>query len=121
MMKVKIFGIRVDKRAIIRWKIYIDRAKMYIGYINLVMMVVVFLNAIKDNKYGKILEDNYIISIPVLIVLFIGFSLVLGYLDTKLGLRREELRNLSIENPVQKEILETLREIKKSTISKEKQ
>jgi len=76
-MKIKVFKIKVDKRAIIRWKIYIDRAKMYIGYINLVMMVVVFINSVKDNKYGKILAEHYIIAIPAMIVLFIAFSLVL--------------------------------------------
>ena len=116
----KIFKIKVDKRSVIRWKIYVDRAKMYIGYINLFMMVVVFVNAIKDNKYGKILAENYIISIPILIIVFILFSLVLGYFDSRLGIRKEELRNLSMNNPVQKEILETLREINKNT-TKEKQ
>ena len=115
----KIFKIKVDKRAIIRWKIYVDRAKMYIGYINLVMMVVVFVNSIKDNKYGKILADNYVIAIPILIVLFIFLSMVLGFIDSRLGIRKEELRNLSMANPVQKEILDTLRFLKERSINQE--
>lgn len=109
----KIFNYRVDKRAIIRWKVYLDRAKMYIGYINLFMMVVIFVNSVKDNKYGKFLADYYVIAIPVLIILFIGCSLLLGFFDSKLGIRKEELRNLSMNNPVQKEILDTLKFIKK--------
>ncbi len=113
---IKILKVKVDKRAIVRWKIYIDRAKMYIGYINLVMMVVVFVNSIKDNKYGKILADHYLIAIPVMIVLFILLSMVLGYFDSRLGIRKEELRHLSITNPVQKEILDTLRLLKKHTL-----
>jgi hypothetical protein len=47
-------------------------------------------------------------------VLFMVFSLVLGRLDTKLGLRREEMRNASTENPVMMEILDKLTKIEAS-------
>ena len=92
---------------------------MYIGYINMVMMVVVFVNSIKSNKYGKILAENYLVAIPVMIVLFIFLSLLLGYFDSRMGIRKEELRNLSMANPVQKEILDTLRFLKDRSVSKE--
>ena len=52
-----------------------------------------------------------LISIPVGLVLFILLSLVLGYLDSKLGFREEELRNLSRSNPVMMEMLDQLKEI----------
>ncbi len=44
--------------------------------------------------------------------MFISISLVLGYFDTKLGLRKEEMRNNAIENPITLEILSNLKEIK---------
>ena len=105
--------MRVDKKTLIRWKVYLDRSKMYIGYINLFMMVTIFLGAIKNTVVGKFLIANVYITIPVLIVLFIFFALLLGYWDSRLGIRSEEMRNLSSQNPVQMEILETIRHLKR--------
>ncbi len=104
--------MRVDKKALIRWKVYLDRSKMYIGYINLFMMVTIFLGAIKNTEVGKFLIDNVYVAIPILIILFIFFALLLGYWDSKLGIRSEEMRNLSSQNPVQMEILKTIRKLK---------
>ncbi len=106
--------MKVDKRALIRWKVYLDRSKMYIGYINLFMMVTIFLGAIKNTAIGIFLIANVYITIPVLIILFIIFALILGYWDSKLGIRSEEMRNLSTQNPVQMEILETIRGLKQN-------
>ena len=44
--------------------------------------------------------------------------LVLGYFDTRLGFRAEELRNLSKSNPIMEEILDSLEEIKETTGNK---
>lgn len=106
--------MRVNKKALIRWKVYLDRSKMYIGYINLFMMVTIFLGAIKNTSIGIFLIANVYITIPLLIIMFIIFALLLGYWDSKLGIRSEEMRNLSSQNPVQMEILNTIREIKKN-------
>ncbi len=104
--------MKVDKKALIRWKVYIDRSKMYIGYINLFMMVTIFIGAIKNTDIGKFLLSNVYVAIPILIVVFIFCALLLGYWDSKLGIRSEEMRNLSLQNPVQREILVTIRDIK---------
>ncbi|HAF30787.1 MAG TPA: hypothetical protein DCG75_17225 [Bacteroidales bacterium] len=104
--------MRVNKKALIRWKVYLDRSKMYIGYINLFMMVTIFLGAIKNTPIGKFLIANVYIAVPVLIILFIFFALLLGYWDSRLGIRSEEMRNLSSQNPVQMEMLKSIREIK---------
>lgn len=104
--------MKVNKKALIRWKVYLDRSKMYIGYVNLIMMVTIFLGAIKNSGVGKFLIDYVYIAIPILIILFIFFALLLGYWDSKLGIRSEEMRNLSSQNPVQMEMLETIRKLK---------
>lgn len=106
--------MKVDKKALIRWKVYLDRSKMYIGYINLFMMVTIFLGAIKNTSIGKFLIANVYFAIPTLIILFVFFALLLGYWDSRLGIRSEEMRNLSSQNPVQMEMLQTLRELKES-------
>ena len=106
--------MKVNKRALIRWKVYVDRSKMYIGYINLFMMVTIFLGAIKNTGVGKFLIANVYVAIPILIILFIFFALLLGYWDSRLGIRSEEMRNLSSQNPVQMEILTTIRKLKEN-------
>ena len=45
-------------------------------------------------------------------VLFIALSLILGRIDTLLGLREEELRNSLSSNPVMGDILKSLEELK---------
>ena len=106
--------MKVDKKALIRWKVYLDRSKMYIGYINLFMMVTIFLGAIKNTGVGEFLIANVYVAIPILIIMFIFFALLLGYWDSKLGIRSEEMRNLASQNPVQMEMLRTIRELNES-------
>ncbi|AUC15777.1 hypothetical protein BTO06_11730 [Tenacibaculum sp. SZ-18] len=105
--------IKTNKKSLIRWKIYIDRARMYIGYVQFLMIGFVFLKAYQDSSIGKLIFDNILISIPILFIIFIGFALVLGRIDTVLGLREEELRNSSSSNPVMREMLSNMEEMKK--------
>ncbi len=112
---MKLFGIKMNKQTMVRWKIYVDRARMYINYINFAMIAFVFLNSIKDSSLRNILDENKFITYPVIIILFFVCSLLLGRLDTKLGVRKEEMRNASSENPVMMEILKTIKEIKANT------
>lgn len=107
-MKTK---INWNRRTLIRWKIYIDRARMYIGYINFFMIGIVFLRSFKDTSWGNYIFDNYYFTFPVLIVSFLIFSLIIGFIDTKLGFREEELRNASSSNPVMMEILKNVKEL----------
>ncbi len=78
---------------------------MYIGYAQFLMILFVLLEAYKDTNIGKLIFDNLMISMPVLFLLFIVFSLIIGRIDTVLGLREEELRNASTSNPVMRELL----------------
>ncbi len=112
--KARIFGIPLNKKTAVRWKIYLDRAKMYLSYINFVMIAFVFLNSINDERIRAILDENRLIFYPFVMVMFISVSLVLGYFDTKLGLRKEEMRNNATENPITLEILSSLKEIKEN-------
>ena len=87
---------------------------MYIGYISFIMIVFVFLNSFKDAEIRHLLDENKLLVYPLIMVLFMIVSLILGRLDTKLGMRKEEMRNIATENPVTMEILKTLKEIQKN-------
>lgn len=103
---------KANKKTLIRWKVYIDRAKMYIGYVQFLMIGFVFLEAYKESSFGVLVFDNLFISIPFILIVFIILSLLIGRLDTMFGLREEELRNSSTSNPVMREILLKMEEIK---------
>lgn len=109
---MRIRKTNVNRRSLIRWKIYFDRSRMYIGYIQFFLIGIVFLQSFKGQEWGELIFKYAIISIPVALILFIFLSLLLGYMDTKLGFREEELRNLSRSNPVMMEMLASLEEIK---------
>ena len=110
---MKIHQPEINKRSIIRWKVYFDRSRMYIGYIQFFLIGLVFLKSFKDNPWGEWIFRYAIVSIPVAFLLFVILSLVLGYFDSKLGLREEEQRNLSRSNPVMMEMLNQLKELNK--------
>ena len=101
------------RKRLIRWKIYVDRAKMYIGYVQFLMIVFVLLESYKDSYFGHLVFDNIYLSMPIIVVLFVVGLLVVGRIDTMLGLREEELRNNADANPVIREILENTKELKK--------
>jgi len=109
----KLLGISLDRNTAVRWKIYLDRARMYIGYINFLMIGFVFLNSFQDEYIRGLLDEHKWWAYPLVMIMFIGLSLVLGRLDTILGMRKEEMRNYSEQNPVMMEMMETLNEIRK--------
>jgi len=112
-------NIKLNKRTLIRWKVYIDRARMYIGYIQFFMIGIIFLERFYDipvSDGGMTLEEfvnEYVwVVLPAFFVFFILSSLVIGFLDTRFGLREEEMRNASTSNPVLREIQADLKEMK---------
>src|SRR5688572_12706152 len=101
----------LNRRSLIRWKVYFDRSRMYIGYIQFFLIGVVFLQSYKNEPWGEMIFKYALITIPIGLVLFILISLILGFLDSKLGLREEEMRNLSRSNPVMMEMLQQMKEL----------
>ena len=103
---------KLNKKTLIWCKVYIDRAKMYLGYINFLMIGIVFLHTFKDESWIHYLSANYYITYPLIIIGTILLFLFIGYVDTKFGLRQEELKNISNSNPIIQEILNHLKELK---------
>lgn len=110
--KVKIMKTHMDKKKLIRWKVYIDRSRMYIGYIQFFLIIYVFIRSLGNNPFTEYVFSHSLVALPVLLFLFILLSLVIGYIDSRLGLREEEIRNFSKSNPVLMDILKSLKELK---------
>jgi hypothetical protein len=104
--------IKFDKKTFIQLKVYFDRARMYIGYIQFFLIGIVFIKSFKSELWGDLLFKYSVITIPILLLLFILFSLLIGFIDYKYGFREEEFRNLSKSNPVLMELFDSIQKIK---------
>ena len=105
--------MKVDKKALIRWKVHIDRSRMYIGYIQFLMIFIVLLKAYPGTWVYRLVFDNVWISFPVIIVLFMVGCVVLGYLDKLMGLREKENEVLTEFNPYIMKMMKQLDELTK--------
>lgn len=92
------------KEKLIRWKIYFDRARMYIGYIQFFMIGFVFFDALKGNRFGDMIFEYIYVSFPIMVLIVILLSLIIGKLDSKFGFREEEQRNYAEANPIMRDI-----------------
>ena len=82
---MKIRKTTVNKRSLIRWKVYFDRSRMYIGYLQFFLIGIVFLQSFRNEAWGALLFQYAVISIPVMLLLFVAISVFLGYLETRWG------------------------------------
>ena len=104
-------GTRFNKKSLIRWKVYIDRSKMYIGYVQFLLIIFVFIRSLGDNPVTEFVFNSPVLAVPIILIVFVLASLVLGYLDSKLGFREEEIRNHAKSNPVLMDIQKSLDEL----------
>ena len=84
---------------------------MYIGYVQFLLIIFVFIKSLGDNALTDFVFSSPMLAVPLILVVFLFCSLVLGYLDSKLGIREEEIRNHSKSNPVLMEIQKSLAEL----------
>jgi len=106
-----VLSTRFNKKSLIRWKVYIDRSKMYIGYVQFLLIIFVFIKSLGDNPVTEFVFTSPLIAVPIILVIFVLASLVIGYLDSRLGFREEEIRNHSKSNPVLMDIQKSLAEL----------
>lgn len=105
--------IHTYKRWMINLKIYLDRARMYLGYINFFMLNLVLINSLDNPALKGFIEEHKWLLVPALFVVFTLLLIFIGYLDTRLGLRQEEMRNNSMNNPVLMDLVNSVNEIKR--------
>jgi hypothetical protein len=102
---------RFNKKSIIRWKVYIDRSRMYISYVQFLLIIFVSIKSLGDNPISEFVFNSPIIAVPIILVIFVIASLILGYLDSRFGFREEEILNHSKSNPVLMDIQRSLNEL----------
>jgi len=100
------------KRKIVALKIYFDRARMYLGYINFFILNLVLINSFDNPEIKVFIYENKLLIVPVLFLVYMLLLIFIGYMDTKLGFRQEEMRNNAAINPVMQDLIRTVDEIR---------
>jgi len=88
-------------QTVIRWKVYIDRARGYVSYIQFLMTATIVVK-IFNLHIG-------VLGYVILFVIVIVGCLIVGFADTKLGIWEEEMRNINKRN---KEFMAIYKKIK---------
>lgn len=91
------------KKLFVRYLIYFDRARRYLSIVQTIMVLSMSLKIFNFSAIW------YYMLIPVIIVA----SLIVGYFDTRWGIREEEARNNNGQNPEIRRILALLEGMKK--------
>ena len=100
------------KRKLIQYKIYLERARGWISLVQFSMVLVIFLKSIDLPEQVEYYLYGYkLVVFPIIMVVAILVFVYIGSLDTKKGLRKEEMRNNTMENPVFNEMIKKVREI----------
>jgi len=89
------------QKKLIKYKVYLDRARGYIAYVNFLLIGVIAVKQIGINL------SWFMYALIVFATLFI--SLVVGYLDKKY-IREQETKEYGDTNPYLKEILKILKQ-----------
>ena len=89
---------------IARFKIYVDRARWYIVLVQFFMILLIYI----DTKSIELVWWHYPIIVSITILAFI----LMGFIDKRIGLIKEEQRFYSTQNPVLQEILKEVRKEK---------
>lgn len=98
--------------ALTRLKVYYDRTRQYIGAIQFLINMAVLLILAKP-YLPHFLYKNPQVTMIVGCILFAPLCIFIGWLDLKLGFFQEEARRHSSLNPIYRQILDELADIKK--------
>ena len=88
-------------KRLIRFKIYTDRARWYMQYVQTLIMVTILIQT-----SGFTMLWWYF---PVLLAAIIFGFIFVGYCEVKIGFLKEEQNKYAEQNPVLQEILEILK------------
>ena len=86
------------QRRVTRYKVYFDRSRMYISYVQFFILLLVFTEAYKDTAFGVWFYAHKFITVPAFFIAFMVGSMVVGYLDRKY-IRPGEQDELMKTNP----------------------
>jgi hypothetical protein len=97
---------------------YSDRGKLHFGNIQMPLMIIISLGVYKDTVVGRWIFAYSEITIPLILFGFIFVLIMIGRYEYKFGLIKKQVAIDNENNPMLKEILESLKRLE--TKSKDK-
>jgi len=88
------------------FKVYVQRSYSYITVLTMIMTLYLSISKFKESHPNLDLRILFIVSV---VLVFVGIIIV-GYLDQRWGVYKEEMRKLTGQNP---QIMETLECVKR--------
>jgi len=101
----------MDKKRIVRFKIYFDRARIYISYIQFLATLFIVVKLLRDGAVKTFIFDYWYFTFPVLFITFVFGCLIIGYIESLFKIREWEQANYSATNPEWKELIKKVNEI----------
>ena len=81
-------------RRLARYKVYLDRGRAYLMFAQFGMVAVVFAQSLARHPWFSWIQGHAVLTTVVLVVGLFTVCGVLGWLDTRVGLRDEEWSQL---------------------------
>lgn len=93
-----------QRRRIGRWLAYINRARQYIGIVNSSFLIIILLGTydVKLTWYWY----------PAMVIVALMMFLIIGFIDTHSGVRKNEIRNMEENSPLHMEMYRDIKKIK---------
>lgn len=92
----------------VKLKLYLDRSKMYLGYLSFLMILFLFADQLKQYEIFAQFFPKSTLAIPAVAVVCFFLLLFFGWLDERLGIWQSEMHYSSMKNPAFSRILEKL-------------
>src|SRR5574343_547688 len=100
-------------RRIVKWKIWLDRSRMYVGYLQFGATLYIVAKLIRNGPVKTWIFEHWYLSFPILFVVFIGACMVLGWIESLLKIRDLEQENYTQVNPEWKKMMDKIDELLK--------
>ena len=104
--------LKIIKR-ISKWKIWFDRARAYIGYVQFMLLAYIAIKSLNNSPLRTWVFDNWYFSFPLIFVVFFGGCMVLGFLESLVKIREHEQENYLVTNPEWQKMMKKLDNLEK--------
>lgn len=96
-----------------RWMKYLDRGKIHFGNFQMPLTVIIGLGVYRDTEFGYWIFKYSTITIPLILIVFVGTLVAIGRYEYKFGLIKKQVAIDNENNPLLQAILKELKELKR--------
>ena len=100
-------------RRIAKWKIYFDRARLYISYVQFLLLAYIAIKQRNNSPLRTWVFDNWYISFPLIFIVFFSVCMVLGFIESLFKIREYEQENYAKTNPFFEDMMKKLDRIER--------